>query len=379
MMIGIVVALVVLAIGLVYAVCFSYQLLQQNGRILTRLDSLEQKLGAPQPAPQSAPQQWPSLPVGSEAPAFELPDLDGQRKSLADFRGKKLLVIFFNPKCGFCAKMGPDLGRLPIYGNNGRPVPLIITTGDPEENRKFFKEHLVRCTVLLQEQMEVASKYLANGTPMGYLIDEQGKIAVRNTVGAEPLLALANPLAGVPSNGSSTCGGQAPQGNKDLAESKINRDGLPAGTVAPSFRLPLVKGGEVALEDYRGRKLLLVFSAPDCGPCMQMAPALNRAAKQTSKIDVLMISKGDLDVNRAKVKEHALSFPVALQKQWEISKLYGMFATPIAFMIDEKGLIAEEVAVGEERIISLMIRSIMQSNGSQGAANPGKEAVPLRR
>ena len=55
------------------------------------------------------------LPFGSAAPAFNLPDLAGGRKSLTDLRGKKTLVIFFNPRCGFCRDMAPELaGKLPV-------------------------------------------------------------------------------------------------------------------------------------------------------------------------------------------------------------------------------------------------------------------------
>ena len=36
------------------------------------------------------------------------------------------------------------------------------------------------------------------------------------------------------------------------------------------------------------------------------------------------LCSGEPKANRAKVKEHGLTFPVVLQKQWEISLLYGM-------------------------------------------------------
>ena len=44
-----------------------------------------------------------------------------------------------------------------------------------------------------------------------------------------------------------------------------------------------------------------------------------------------MINKGEAKENRAKVKEHGLTFPVVLQQQWEISRRYAMFATPTAY------------------------------------------------
>jgi hypothetical protein len=74
-----------------------------------------------------------------------------------------------------------------------------------------------------------------------------------------------------------------------------------------------------------------------------------------------MISKGEPKENRAKVKEHGLTFPVVLQQQWEISRRYAMFATPIAYLIADTGLIANDVAVGVEPILSLLAST---GNGS---------------
>src|SRR5438105_6606650 len=49
-------------------------------------------------------------------------------------------------------------------------------------------------------------------------------------------------------------------GNRSLARSRINRSGLKAGTRAPAFSLPRLEGGELSLEQLRGRRVLLVFS-----------------------------------------------------------------------------------------------------------------------
>ena len=73
------------------------------------------------------------------------------------------------------------------------------------------------------------------------------------------------------------------------------------------------------------------------------------------EITVVMISKGEPKESRSKVKEHGLTFPIALQQQWEVSRRYAMFATPIAYLIDEAGVISHDVAVGTEPILKLMV------------------------
>jgi len=57
------------------------------------------------------------------------------------------------------------------------------------------------------------------------------------------------------------------------------------------------------------------------------------------------------------VKEHGLTFPVVLQQQWEISRRYAMFATPIAYLIDEAGILVTDVAVGTDAILELMTQT----------------------
>src|SRR5262245_29716153 len=180
-----------------------WQLLRQNGRILLQLDELEKRLDKLEFGVDDQPM---GLPVGSEAPSFELPDLAGGTRTLAQHRGQSLLLIFFNPACGYCRGLLPKLVAysshpvpLPLGGGEGGRSPdeqapqlLIISTGERDAYRKLFDEHKLDYPVLLQKQSEVATAYQANGTPTGYLISKDGKIASQLAMGAEALLALAS-------------------------------------------------------------------------------------------------------------------------------------------------------------------------------------------
>src|SRR5262249_30946683 len=169
---GIVLPWLLLAVG----AWLGYQIVRQNGRILVRLESIEQRLVR---APGKAEQRPEArgLSIGTLAPDFELPDLAGTRRRLSTFRGQDVLLIFFNPKCGFCTKMAADLASLPLDAGGGRALPLVVTTGTADENRKLVAQYGIRCLVLLQKQGEVATQYGAQGTPMGYRIDTAGRIA----------------------------------------------------------------------------------------------------------------------------------------------------------------------------------------------------------
>lgn len=146
-----------------------------------------------------------------------------------------------------------------------------------------------------------------------------------------------------------------PFGDRSLKGSRLNRDGLARGTVAPRFQLPRVGGGELSLDEYAGRRVLLVFSDPACGPCNTLAPELERKSRETAGTPILMVSRGGEEANLRKIEEHGLTFPVVLQQHWEISRAYGKFATPIAYLIDEDGRIAAPAAVGVDPILKLWL------------------------
>lgn len=144
---------------------------------------------------------------------------------------------------------------------------------------------------------------------------------------------------------------------RSLANSKIKRDGLKAGTVAPEFRLPRLDGGELSLSELRGKPVFVVFSSPSCGPCNALAPRLEKFHRKHPRLEIVMISKEDPDANREKVNEHGLTFPVVLQKQWEVSRDYAKFATPVAYLIDSAGVITADAAVGEDAVMELAKRA----------------------
>ena len=147
---------------------------------------------------------------------------------------------------------------------------------------------------------------------------------------------------------------QAPEDTRgqSIADTGLNRDGLKAGTAAPVFTLPRSDGGTLSLDEYRQRRVLLVFSDPECGPCDELAPHLERIHRASSNLDVIMVSR-DAERTRAKIGEHGLTFPVVLQRRWEVSRDYGMFAMPIGYLINEEGIIAAPVAVGGVAILAL--------------------------
>jgi methylamine dehydrogenase accessory protein MauD len=143
---------------------------------------------------------------------------------------------------------------------------------------------------------------------------------------------------------------------------RLGRDGLKPGKKAPDFTLPSADGKEVALHDFAGRKVLLVFTQSGCSPCKTIVPELNRLGPAEQ---VLVVNNGDADATRKWSAEVGARFPVLAQDRFGVSKRYEVFATPFAFLIDEKGVIASKGIINNRQHIRYVLsgKRVGDSNG----------------
>jgi thiol-disulfide isomerase/thioredoxin/uncharacterized membrane protein YphA (DoxX/SURF4 family) len=123
--------------------------------------------------------------VGRPAPDVTLRALDGTETQLASMLSGPTAVVFWNPSCGFCERMLPDLRRYESAAAGG-PSLLLISTGDPQVNRDMG----LKAPVLLDDSFAAGTAFGAGGTPSAVLIDGSGRIASPLAVGAHAVLAL---------------------------------------------------------------------------------------------------------------------------------------------------------------------------------------------
>jgi peroxiredoxin len=318
-------------------------MLRQQGRLLLRVDDLERRLaGALLGSTQNG--HPPGLAVGEAFSPFQLPDFTGHLHGLDDLAGKRVLLVHWSPSCGFCEQIAPDLAALQSALRK-RDVELVLASyGDVESNRRLASDHGLECRFLLLDGSLELEPFKGLGTPAAYLLDEQGRVAKPLALGALDVPALARAAAGERKQLST---------ERSLGASKLEREGLGAGTPAPLFSLPDLSGETISLADFRGRRVLLVFSDPNCGPCDAVADDLAALDRERDDLAIVAVSRGELEENRRKAEEHAVDFPVVIQNGWRVSKQYGIFATPVAFLIDENGVIAANVAKGRAEIMGL--------------------------
>lgn len=115
-----------------------------------------------------------------EAPTFTLTNLKGERVSLADFRGRKVLVNMWATWCGPCRQEMPELvnidqtfpdNKLAVIGVNMTTEELSV-----KDVRVFTDQFSVGYPILLDDKGSVMGKYRVIGIPTSFLINEDGMI-----------------------------------------------------------------------------------------------------------------------------------------------------------------------------------------------------------
>ncbi|WP_322770295.1 TlpA disulfide reductase family protein, partial [Frankia sp. Cr1] len=123
---------------------------------------------------------------GETAPTFTLPGLSGHPVSLGDFRGTEVLLLFWNPGCGFCREILDELKDWDAALPHDGPTLLVISTGDDDENRALG----LRSPVLRDEGFTVGPTFGVHGTPMAVQVAADGTITSDVTSGAPDVRTL---------------------------------------------------------------------------------------------------------------------------------------------------------------------------------------------
>jgi len=163
--------------------------------------------------------------------------------------------------------------------------------------------------------------------------------------------------------------------------------GLSLATVAPPFRLSDLDGRLVALEDFRGQRVLLVHWDTACGFCDQIAPELARLQGdlRKHKTELVLISYGDADTNRSFAQEHGLDCAILLQHEGEPVQAFAHLGTPVAYLLDEKGRVAKPLHSGQTRSLGSRARPPASAGASRAggrwprAGSNAKDSQPARR
>jgi peroxiredoxin len=113
-----------------------------------------------------------------------------------------------------------------------------------------------------------------------------------------------------------------------------------AGLPAPDFTLKSASGQNLRLRELRGEVVLINFWATWCGPCRQEMPLLNKIHEQYRKAGFTLLGV-NIDDDPAAARDMArklgVSFPVLLDTDKRVSKLYDVDTMPATLLVDRNG------------------------------------------
>lgn len=113
---------------------------------------------------------------GDVAPSFSLENMDGDLKSIKDYKGKIVFLNFWASSCSLCAE---ELYTLEGFYRENQEEAVVIAVNlgkEKQEVDEFIKDYNLSFPVLLDLQQEVANTYGIQSTPTTYVIDKEGII-----------------------------------------------------------------------------------------------------------------------------------------------------------------------------------------------------------
>jgi cytochrome c biogenesis protein CcmG, thiol:disulfide interchange protein DsbE len=116
--------------------------------------------------------------VGEAAPQGGLPRLEGSGDgSLADYRGKWVLVNFWASWCVPCRQEAPELEEFQREHGGAKFTVLGLDSRDlSDDGRKFVREYGLSYPQLRDGNGDMAHEYGTTGVPENFLIGPEGKV-----------------------------------------------------------------------------------------------------------------------------------------------------------------------------------------------------------
>ena len=118
---------------------------------------------------------------------------------------------------------------------------------------------------------------------------------------------------------------------------------ISVGETVPSFKARTIDGSKsLALEDYRGKVVLLDFWASWCPPCLKSLPKYNDLRREigTANFEIVAINVDEnTDDARKFLQKHPVSYPIAKDPKGILPGVFGVKAMPTSYLIDQNGVV----------------------------------------
>lgn len=129
--------------------------------------------------------------AGNKAPEFTLANYDGKTISLSDYKGKIVVLEWFNYECPFVKYHYEKAKTMIELPNKYKDVVwlAINSTGHltTEKNKEFAEKHKLSYPILDDRSGKVGHAYGARTTPHMFIIDAKGNIAYNGAIDNSPM------------------------------------------------------------------------------------------------------------------------------------------------------------------------------------------------
>jgi peroxiredoxin len=118
---------------------------------------------------------------------------------------------------------------------------------------------------------------------------------------------------------------------------------ISVGDTVPSFKARTIDGDKsLALEDYRGKVVLIDFWASWCPPCLKSFPKYDALRNElgTKDFEIVAINVDEnTDDARSFLAKHPVGFPIAKDPKGVLPGVFGVKAMPTSYLIDQNGVV----------------------------------------
>ncbi len=125
----------------------------------------------------SSPVYAGSGQIGTKAPSFALPDVNGAMVSLEQFKGKVVFLDFWAPWCIPCRQELPELDKLyKKFSSAGLEVIAISIDASEKNTAAFLQKTSLSVHIAVDKKSEVSDAYRVSSLPTGFIIGRDGVI-----------------------------------------------------------------------------------------------------------------------------------------------------------------------------------------------------------
>ena len=282
--------------------------------------------------------------LGAEAPDFTLRDLNGKPFILSQYLGKAIMLVHFNVYCHTCREDVPLINEVNQIYHKYKDLQVIgVAIGNDEKETSEFREAFkAKFFMLPDPKKEVYKKYFVATVPLVDIIDRSGTIRYRGKLPTyEELKSILDRI---------------------IVEKEIV--GADLWNRPPDFSLKTSQGETFNFKDLLNKKTLLLTFLSIHDETLRQIIEIMKSLYSTYRredVELIRVAVGDrpAEVNEFR-KKYYVNFPILVDQNKEVARLYGVKDLPRVFIINKRGkirYISDQVSLANVASVLVKVKS----------------------